>query len=322
MPPRDLALIKRTIEISQDGAYLSIQNCQLQIRREDEVVGSVPCEDIGVVVVDHPKTTYTHAVLRSLAEADAVLVICGEKHLPVGMLLPLSDHSEIVWRVHDQVSVSRPRLKKLWQQLVRAKIRASALNLSATSPTRKKLLALLPSVKSGDPTNVEAQAARYYWQAWQPADLRFRRDTDGDGANAILNYGYSIMRACVARAIVAAGLIPSLGIRHCHRGNGFALADDLIEPLRAIIDNRVRDLLIRNQLEINREVKASLLGVLAEDVKFGDETGPLMVCMHRYVTSLIRCYRGESKQLLIPELHFESQKTHTGRKDSLLNHEP
>ncbi len=304
-------MLKRTIEISQDGACLSVRNCQLQISRNDELVGSVACEDIGVVVVDHPKTTYTHAALRSLAEADATLVICGENHLPVGMLLSLSDHSEIGWRVRDQVAVSRPRLKQLWQQLVRAKIRASASNLSASSTIRAKLLALLPSVKSGDPTNVEALAARYYWRAWQPEDMNFRRDTDGDGVNGLLNYGYSVMRACVARAIVAAGLVPSLGIRHCHRGNGFALADDLIEPLRAIVDNRVRDLLIRNQREINREVKASLLGVLAEDVKFGDETGPLMVCMHRYVASLIRCYRGETKQLLIPEQQVERRESHS-----------
>jgi CRISPR-associated protein Cas1 len=294
-------MIKRTIEISQEPAYLATKHGQLQIRRGDNLVGSIPCEDIGVVLVDHPQTQYSHSALTQLAEFNAAVVLCGRNHLPVAVLLPVSHHSNVVWRLRDQIAVGRPLSKQLWQQLIRAKIRASASNLEVGSPAKSKLLELARQVRSGDPTNIEALAARIYWQNWLKSDISFRRDVEGDGLNSLLNYGYAVIRAAIARALVAAGLTPALGIKHANRGNAFALADDLVEPLRFLVDERVRELFYQGFLELGPESKAGLLKLLAEDLQLGSESGPMMVCLHRYIASLVKCYQGEAKKLLIPE---------------------
>ena len=162
------------------------------------------------------------------------------------------------------------------------------------------MLALVRGVRSGDPNNAEAHAARVYWQNWIPEATAFRRDADGDGLNALLNYGYAVLRAAVARAIVAAGLLPSLGLKHSNRSNAFALADDLMEPLRPLVDWHVRRLYRHNHVELGREAKAELLAMLAGEVWLGAETGPLMVSLHRYVASLVKCFRGEARTLNVP----------------------
>lgn len=294
-------MIKRTIEISQEPAYLAAKHNQLEIRHGDQLASSIPCEDIGVLLVDHPQTRYSHSALTQLAEFNAAVVLCGRNHLPVAVLLPISDHSNVVWRLRDQIAVGKPLSKQLWQQLIRAKIRASANNLGLGSPAKSKLLELARQVRSGDPTNIEAQAAKIYWRNWLTPDISFRRDADGEGLNSLLNYGYAVLRAAIARALVAAGLTPALGLKHANRGNAFALADDLIEPLRALVDQRVRELFYRGIVDIGPEAKAGLLTLLAEDVQLGSESGPLMVCLHRYVASLVKCYQGEAKKMLIPE---------------------
>ncbi len=300
-------MIKRTIEISREPAHLAVRNRQLVLKRDGAEVGSIPCEDIGVVLVDHPQTTYTHGALAALAASDAAVVICGDNHLPAAILLPLVQHSQVVWRLNDQLHVAAPLAKQLWRQIVVAKVRAQAANLAADGAPRKKLLALAREVKSGDATNIEAQAARVYWQNWlDPVDSRdldrepFRRDPDAAGLNAFLNYGYAVLRAAVARAIVAAGLLPSLGVHHRHRGNAFCLADDLMEPLRPLVDDRVRDMRRQGHDQLNQPAKAELLELLAQPLALGDQTGPLMVMLHRLVASLVRCYAGESRVLEIP----------------------
>lgn len=327
-------MIKRTLEISREPAHLSVRNGQLVLKsktgpggRDGQTVGSVPCEDIGVVLVDHPQTTYTHAALATLAASDAAVVICGRDHLPAAILLPMVDHSQVVWRLDAQLGVGKPLQKQLWRQIVVAKIRGQAANLPTDQPAHKKLLALAREVRSGDPTNVEAQAARVYWANWlaegsvpnscseelgtdplAPADPLariFRRDPDGAGLNAFLNYGYAVVRAAVARAIVAAGLLPSLGIHHRNRSNPFCLADDLMEPLRPLVDDRVRELHRQGYEELNQPAKAALLEILADRVTLGagdENTGPLMVQLHRYVASLVRCFQGEARSLEIPVL--------------------
>jgi len=292
-------VIKRTLEISREPVHLSVRHEQLVLKRDGQVVGSVPCEDIGVVMVDHPQTTYTHAALAQLAESDAAVVICGRNHLPVAMLLPLADHSQVVWRVRDQLNAGLPLCKQLWKQVVVAKIQAQAANVDASQPGHRKLLALAREVRSGDPKNVEATAARVYWANWLWQE-NFRRDQDAAGINGFLNYGYAIVRAGVARAIVAAGLMPSLGIHHRNRSNAFCLADDLMEPFRPLIDDRVREMHRQGYDQLNQPAKAELLGVLTQTMQLGDQTGPLMVMLHRMVASLTRCYAGESKQLEIP----------------------
>lgn len=177
--------------------------------------------------------------------------------------------------------------------------RPGAEPAAARSPARSKLLDYARQVRSGDPTNLEAQAARVYWSAWLPEEV-FRRDADADGLNSLLNYGYAVVRAALARAIVAAGMLPSLGLKHSNRSNAFCLADDLIEPLRPLVDDRGRELYRQGFTELTSEAKAGLLKLLADDVQFGEETGPLMVNLHRFVASLGKCYRGEARRLCIP----------------------
>lgn len=291
-------MIKRTVEISREPAHLTVRLDQLVLQRNGQTVGSIPCEDIGVVLVDQPGTTYTHAALARLAASDAAVVICGRDHLPAAILLPLADHTEVVWRVRDQLALAKPLRKQLWRQIVTAKIRAQASNLPAGA-ARTRMLELARTVRSGDPENAEAQAARAYWTAFFEG-IAFRRDRFGDGPNPLLNYGYAVLRAAIARAIVAAGLIPSLGIHHSNRSNNFCLADDLIEPLRPIVDRQVKRLVLGGAKELDQPTKAALLQVLACDTSFADQTGPLMVSLHRMVASLVQCLRGQSKTLVFP----------------------
>ena len=310
-------MIKRTIEISQQPVHLTVRNEQLLVLAKKGVpralpaepeglLASIPCEDIGVVLIEEQGTTYSHAALTTLLKYDAAVVICGRNHLPAGLLLPFGEHTEVVWRIHDQLAVKKPLQKQLWRQLVQAKIRAQAANLPPESAIRSRLLGLARQVRSGDPSNVEAQAARAYWsvlfQNGGPAPdwPVFHRDSDADGLNALLNYGYAVVRAAVARAIVSAGLLPALGIHHANRSNAFCLADDLIEPLRPLVDARVRALHESGETELNPGSKAELLKVLTAELRVGDQTGPLMVALHRLIASLVRCFEGSAKQLDIP----------------------
>jgi CRISPR-associated protein Cas1 len=204
-----------------------------------------------------------------------------------------------VWRVRDQIALAGPLRKQLWKQIVQAKIRAQAANLAA-GPARTRLLELARTVKSGDPTNHEAQASRVYWSAFFES-IAFRRDRHGDGPNPLLNYGYAVLRAAIARAIVAAGLLPSLGIKHSNRANAFCLADDLIEPLRPLVDARVKRLLADGRTELDQPTKAALLELLTAETQVGDAAGPLMVNLHRMVASLVKCLQGKAKAIDFPE---------------------
>lgn len=323
-------MVKRTIEISQQPMYLAVRNRQLLLfprssSRQDDAapdepdaqparpVAAIPCEDVGMLLVDQPAVIYSHAALLTLLEQDAAVVLCGRNHLPAGILLPVGEHSQVVWRLNAQLSASKPLRKRLWQQLVKAKIRAQAANLEGGTTSRSKLLAMARSVQSGDPRNLEAQAARVYWAAWSQSlsydtaaqsDPRFRfaRDPDGPFPNSLLNYGYAVIRAALARAIVAAGLLPALGLRHSNRSNAFCLADDLIEPLRGIVDGRVRDLVRSGSSELTPTEKKGLLELLTIEVRTDGQSGPLMVAIHRYVASLVRSYEGTANRLSIPVL--------------------
>lgn len=301
-------MIKRTIEISNEPVHLAVKLDQLKLLRHEasvaEPLASIPCEDIGLLVVDHPGVTYSHAALARVIGFGGAVVVCGSDHLPAGLLLPMSDHTEGVWRVSDQLAASRPLHKRLWQQIVVAKIKAQAGVLSPDQSQRGKLLALVDEVKSGDTSNVEAQAAKVYWSAWlggRSAAATFkRRPQSKDPVNGMLNYGYAIMRAAVARALVAGGLLPAMGIHHRQRGNNFCLADDLMEPLRPIVDGQVREMIDWEMTELNQGAKKHLLALLTKPIRIGDQTGPLMVGLHRVVASLTKCYRGESKRLDLP----------------------
>jgi len=299
-------MLKHTIEISQSSAFLAAQRKQLLIKSRGDTTRFFPFEDIGFLIVDQPQVVYSHAALQSLVNSDAALVICGTDHLPAGILLPLGEHSEVVWRIQDQINVSKPLRKQLWQQVVRAKIEAQAANLEPCSVEHRKLTKLARSVKSDDAQNHEAQAARIYWTAWLEGTAyattnEFRRARYGAGPNPLLNYGYAILRGAVARALVSAGLLPALGLHHCHRGNAFCLADDLMEPLRPLVDARVKRLVDADQIELTPATKRCLLEVLTAEVEYRDAYGPLMVALRSYAVSLAKCYAGEAKSLEIPK---------------------
>jgi CRISPR-associated protein Cas1 len=309
-------MIKRTIEVSTGPTHLAIKDGQLIISREREVVGTVPCEDIGVVVIDHPAVTYTHGVLTTLTAAGAVMIACGPDHHPCGYVWPVEGNGLHTERLRLQVEGSRPLGKRIWQQIVRAKVNAQAAVLEEGSPALRKLINLCGEVRSGDPSNIEAQAAKVYWRALFPSSPlakgaegdqggspkggAFRRDPDGPPPNNLLNYGYMALRAATARAICAAGLHPSIGFHHRNRYNPFCLADDLVEPMRPFVDVRVRALWNAGKKEIDRDSKTSLLGVLSDTARFGAETGPLLVCLSRMMGSLVRVLEGKEKRLEMP----------------------
>jgi CRISPR-associated protein Cas1 len=294
-------MIKRTVEISREPAHLTVELDQLILERNGQQLGRIPCEDLGLLMVDHQGASYSHAALAALMRCDATVVVCGRDHLPIGILLPLADHTQVVWRIRDQVGIAKPLRKQLWKQLVQAKIVAQAENLPDGSAARTKLRALAAEVRSGDPANVEARAARLYWSVWLDGEP-FRRDPDGEPPNHFLNYGYAVLRASLARALVAAGLLPALGLHHHNRANAFCLADDLIEPLRPMVDAAARDLHQQGRRELDRSAKTVLLDLLAATAMVGGHTGPLMVALHRMVASLVRSYESGQAVLEIPVL--------------------
>ena len=295
-------MIKRTIEISSEPAHLSVKDGQLRITRRGEnhaETSTIPCEDIGLLMVDEHSTTYSHAALAVLLQHGAVVVICGRDHLPAGMLLPLADHTQVVQRLRQQIAASKPLCKQLWKQIVQAKIRAQAHNLPAESPKHRHLMAQARGVRSGDPKNVEAQAAKVYWSAWLGSE-KFKRDPEGASPNHFLNYGYAVLRATVARALVGCGFQPALGLHHSNRSNPFCLADDLLEPLRPLVDDVARTLHQAGQDTLDRDSRAELLKLLAATIYLEGERSPLLVAVQRMVGSLVGCFEGERKRLLIP----------------------
>ncbi len=292
-------MIKRTIEVSGKGNHLAIDQGSLTVRRDGEEVGRVPLEDLGVLVLDCPTTTYTHSVLTEALAAGAVVIPCGREHLPRGLFLP-QENALQTQRLLQQAAAPLPLKKRLWKQIVQAKIRHQAGALPEGSPARRKLAALVSTVRSGDPANVEAHASRRYWPAL--FGKTFRRRPDGPPPNGLLNYGYMALRACVARSICAAGLHPALGLHHHNRANPFCLADDLLEPLRPLVDRRVHALLQGGLTTIEREAKTQLLALMAETIEVAGARGPLMVALARTAASLVRCYAGEQKKLDLPKL--------------------
>ncbi len=292
-------MIKRTIDISEGPTFLNIENDQLILTREKERIGSIPCEDIGVLLIDHRATTYTHSAMTRLLDRGAVVVFCGENHLPRGVLLPLENNDLHTERLRAQITAGLPLRKRLWAQIVAHKIRGQAGNLPADHPMRGRLMMMASEVKSGDSSNCEGVAARFYWPALMGED--FRRDPEGAWPNPLLNYGYMVFRAAVGRAIVAAGLHPAIGLYHSNRNNPFVLADDLVEVFRPLIDRAVVRAVRDGKSGIDREAKQVILSLLAEPITVAGQSGPLMVGLHRMLASLVHCLQGSESKLELPE---------------------
>lgn len=295
-------MIKRIIEISSAPTYISVKDMQLMLKREGEVIGSIPIEDIGVLIVDHPGCTYSHAALNELLANNVAVVICGKNHHPNGLLLPLDTHSLQSERYRVQSNAKEPVKKRLWKQVIQAKIKHQAWCLDESNQSGADGLKLLAAkVKSGDTKNHEAQAAARYWKLLMGTD--FRRLRDGLPPNNMLNYGYTVLRAAVARSLCSSGLHPSFGLHHHNRYNAYPLADDMMEPFRPLVDKEVFKFWQQGTNSITPDVKKTLLGVLSCDVYLAGEKRPLMNALHFLSANLLRTMAGEDEALIIPSLN-------------------
>lgn len=265
---------------------------------------TIPIEDIGVVVLDSQQLTMTSALLAALLDEGCAVISCDTRHMPSGLLLPLCGHTLQSERFRDQIGASLPLRKQLWQQTVERKIanQEAALRYTTGRP-HPNMLAWSQSVRSGDTDNMEGRAAVYYWKTLFPDKPSFVRDHNGEGANAILNYGYAIMRAIIARALVIAGLLPTFGIHHHNRYNAYCLADDIMEPYRPYVDRVVFDILSDNpQPALSKEVKARLLGIATSEVIIDGTRHPMMVGASVTAVSLAKCFAGDIRRLAYPSL--------------------
>ena len=271
---------------------------------EKELTRTVPIEDLGVIILDHKQITITQALLAELLDNNCAVITCDSRQLPTGLFLPLAGNSVQNERFRLQLEASLPLKKQLWQQTIEAKIRNQAAMLSyTTGEVHKNMLKWSDSVRSGDVENMEARAAVYYWKTVFPANPYFVRDHEGEGANALLNYGYAILRAIVARALVASGLLPTMGIHHHNRYNAYCLADDIMEPYRPYVDKTVFDILLEDpEAEITTAVKIKLLNIPVMEVCISGRRSPLMVAVSHTTSSLVKCFRGESRRVAYPEM--------------------
>ncbi|HHT9126825.1 MAG TPA: type II CRISPR-associated endonuclease Cas1 [Candidatus Brocadiia bacterium] len=330
-------MIKRTIEIS-NPARLSLKNQQMVVEREGFEPETVPIEDMGVLILNHPAISYTQGLLIACSENNVAMILCDRKHLPCAIVLPLESNNLHTRTIAEQIKITEPTRKRLWQVIIQAKIRAQAQVLQLATGDNRPLPAYAKKVRSGDPENIEAQAAYIYWL--KLFGHTFRRDPNGSGINSLLNYGYAVMRSAVARAIVSTGLHPSLGLHHHNQYNSFCLADDLIEPLRPVVDLKVYMLCktpmvnptppstfsplergdggvftINGKLvytlrkstsngqdatELTTGIKRSLLEILSQTCIVSGRSLPLMTALHYYASSVREAICGEEKQVEIP----------------------
>lgn len=291
-------MLGRIVEISNAGQRLSLHRGFLRVENAEGHVGDVPLDDIEAVIASTPALTYSNQLVAALAERGTPLVICSPRFDPAAVLLPVSGHHAQGHRIEAQAAATRPTAKRLWAELVKAKVRAQAAVLAEFEQSPLVLETLARRVRSGDPDNVEAQAAQKYWTALLGAD--FRRDRTADGTNLLLNYGYTVLRASAARAIVGAGLHPSLGIHHKSNGNSLRLADDLMEPFRPAVDLLVRELHDEGVTTLVPEIKRRLAAVLHADYDTYDGVSPLSNVLARLAQSLAQLYLGERRALVLP----------------------
>lgn len=308
-------MIKRTLCFT-NPAYLSLKNSQLVIKLPEvetnsslpesfraETIKTIPIEDIGVVVLDNKRITITQGVLEALLENNCAVITCNESHLPIGMHLPLVGNTTQTERMRYQIEASLPLKKQLWQQTISAKIQNQALVLRQMRGTEvRNMLKWASEVKSGDSENLEARAAVYYWQNAFPMIENFTRSREGVSPNNLLNYGYAILRAIVARALVSSGLLTTLGIHHRNKYNAYCLADDIMEPYRPYVDRLVMQLYDKypNCEELTKELKAELLQITVLDVVISGKKSPLMIAVSTTTSSLQKCYSGELRKIVYP----------------------
>ncbi len=321
-------MIKRTLHFS-NPAYISLQRNQLFIDLphlkplgEKESKKSIPIEDIGIIILDNQQITITHGCIAALLDNNAAIVTCNQSRHPTGMMLPIDGHNTQSERFRYQINASQPLKKQLWQQTVQAKILNQAALLFGRDVPCKNMIHWAKSVRSGDPDNYEGRAAAYYWKNIFPKKIDFFRGRDGDPPNNLLNYGYAILRAIVARGLVCSGLLPTLGIHHRNKYNAYCLADDIMEPYRPYVDQIVLGIIDRgeNFLELGNDIKRQLLGIATVDVQFEKGKSPLMVGLQSTTSSLAKCYEGSIRKINYPTLNnFNTKRILTLKDDKETN---
>lgn len=292
-------MIGRVIEIASDGRHLSKERGFLVVSHNGQEEGRIALDSLTAVVANAHGLTYSNNLIVALAELNIAFVFCAANHRPAGFLWPADSHHEQGGRIADQAAASKPLKKRLWQQLIQAKIDQQMAALFATGGDANALALMGRKVRAGDPDNIEAQAARIYWPLM--LGQAFRRRTDGHGLNGLLNYGYAVLRAGAARGVMAAGLHPGLGVGHVGRGNPFCLVDDVMEPYRPIVDKLVCE--YRHEAEaitLTPEIKARLAGILICDMETEQGATPVISCIERMCLSLARCFAGQEKRLWLP----------------------
>ena len=304
-------MIKRTLYFG-NPAYLRFKDEQLVINlpetsilpEKDRVI-TIPIEDIGVVILENLQITITHQLVSALLKNNVAIITCDERHMPIGLLMPLEGNTTQSERFIHQVNASEPLRKQLWQQTIRQKTLNQAAVLKQEGRKIENMKYWADQVKSGDTENHEGRSAAYYWGELFDSSLDFRRDPEGFAPNNLLNYGYAILRATVARSLVASGLLPTLGIHHHNRYNAYCLADDIMEPYRPYVDQLVLKILEMGEMpdELTKEHKAKLLQIPVLDVNINSRRSPLMLAVQQTTASLAKCFLGELRKIEYPEMN-------------------
>lgn len=287
------------VDISQDGRHLSRDRGFLKVEADGAVLGRVALDQITAVITHSHGISWSNSLLVELADRGIPVVLCGANHQPRAMVCPIEGHHLQNARMRAQWDAAQPLIKQSWRQIVIAKIRMQAAALAAIGQPPAPLEHIAQSVQSGDTGNAEAQAARLYWPMIMGKS--FRRDANLPDINAILNYGYTVLRAATARAVVAAGLHPTIGLFHSNRANAFALADDLMEPFRPLVDLTARNLAAANGPEVTPDVKRRMAELIALDLPLTGETSPVSVALSRLATSLAQSFETKRLSLALPE---------------------
>ena len=295
-------MLKKTLLIENKSSIIS-KNLQLVIKSETRE-GTVPIEEIGFIILDHPEIYISMPAMNLLIENNSAVIICNRNHLPNGQFLNLNSHHIQQEIFKNQIEASLPLKKQLWQQTIIEKITNQGILLQKITGQKNTLDFLASKVLSGDSSNMEGVAASQYWKSFfETTDIAFKRERFGDYPNNFLNYGYAILRAATARALSGSGLLNTLGVHHKSKYNAFALADDIMEPFRPLVDEKVFEIIKQyEEQDLNTKIKADLLQILTRTVYFEDEKSPLMVALQKTASSLQQCYTGERKKIKYPKL--------------------
>ncbi len=294
-------MIGRIVEVADDRRHLSMNRGFMVVQDtegERKELGQIPLDDIAAVIANAYGLSYTNNLLVALSERGAPFVLCAANHNAVGMLLPIDGNYQQAHRIEAQIAASQPTHKRMWAAVVKCKLEQQAAALEAAGSPTAPLSALVRKVRSGDPENIEAQGARRYWGLLFGDD--FRRDRDAGGINGMLNYGYTVLRACTARSVVAAGLHPSIGLHHSNDNNAMRLVDDLMEPFRPMIDLKVWQLQRGGEGEVTPQTKRALVRTLYDDMQSDAGATPVMVCTQKLAVSLAQVYTSERDKLDLP----------------------